>query len=170
MPYVKDHLEAEVKGGRCFHPPSTPRGEAVSFYLEVSIPPEESFGLPRVALLWEGWVSQDLNPHTLELMMTATDPRDDLKADRDTAALLTLLVQALVDRPDVVDIHPIASEQLTIFEVRVAPEDVRRIIGRKGRTADAIRELLSKLGGKVGRRYHLEILEPTGRVTLPLGC
>jgi predicted RNA-binding protein YlqC (UPF0109 family) len=53
-----------------------------------------------------------------------------------------------------------AGSSSTIFEVSVARDDVKRLVGRKGRTADAVRLLLGHLGAKVGRRYRMEILEP----------
>lgn len=90
--------------------------------------------------------------------------------DTQATAILDLLIRGLVDAPDDVEIHAVRSEQTTIFEVRVGPDDVRRVIGRRGRTADAARELLHNLGAKAGRRYHLEILEPSNRVTIALGC
>ena len=88
--------------------------------------------------------------------------------DATVVGLLSGLVQALVDRPEGVLITAIRAEQTTILEVKVEPDDVRRIIGRKGRTADALREILLNLGGKEGRRYLMEIIEPRGRVTVPV--
>ena len=81
----------------------------------------------------------------------------------ETTVLLNLLIRALVDFPDEVKIQTLAGSQSTIFEVVVHPEDVRRVIGRRGRTADAVREIMINLGSKVGRRYILEIVEPMGR-------
>ena len=88
--------------------------------------------------------------------------------DGAVAALLQMLVQSLVDNQNRVSITILRAEQTTIFEVKVDPEDVRRIIGRKGRTADAIREILFNLGSKEGRRYVMEIVEPRGRMTIPV--
>ena len=78
-------------------------------------------------------------------------------------SLLTQLVQSLVDQPDEVRVEVLEGSQSTIFEVSVAPPDVRRVIGRKGRTADALRELMLSWGGKAQRRLMLEIMEPTRR-------
>lgn len=74
------------------------------------------------------------------------------------------LTAALVDFGDQVDVSCVSGEHTVIFEVRVAPIDVKRLIGKRGRTADAIRELLLNLGSKAGARYLLEIVEPTHRV------
>ena len=79
---------------------------------------------------------------------------------REVATLLVLLVRALVDFPHEVAVRPVAGAQAVIFEVGVHPEDVRRIIGKRGRTADAIRELMTSLGGKAEGRYLLEVVEP----------
>ena len=80
-----------------------------------------------------------------------------------TRCVVETLVRALVDEPEAVAIKAVQGGQAVIFEVAVHPEDVRRIVGRKGRTADACRELLTNLGSKAGRRFHLEIVEPKER-------
>ncbi len=82
--------------------------------------------------------------------------------------LLQLPVCALVDHPEQVEIEPVESTQTTILEVTVARDDVRRLIGRRGRTADAIRVFLTNIGAKEGRQYILEIVEPDNRVTFAL--
>ena len=79
---------------------------------------------------------------------------------REIAALLDLMIRALVDYPEDVLVQTLEGSQSTIFEVKVNPDDVRRVIGRKGRTADAVREILINLGSKAGRRFLLEIVEP----------
>ena len=91
-----------------------------------------------------------------------------LPCDQQTQELLTMLVKALVDRPEEVGIRVTAADQTTIFEATVNPQDVRRLVGRGGRTATAIRELVQNLAGKARRRYHFEIVEPANRVTVPL--
>ena len=82
----------------------------------------------------------------------------------EAATLLELTARALVDFPDEVQVQTVAGDHTVIFELRVAPIDVKRIIGRKGRTADALRELLLSFGGKVRARYLLEVMEPTHKV------
>lgn len=77
------------------------------------------------------------------------------------------LIGALVDEPDEVNIRVVQGVQAVIYEVEVHPDDVRRIIGRKGRTADACRELLTNLGSKAGLRFLLEIVEPQERSSRP---
>lgn len=85
-----------------------------------------------------------------------------------TQQLLITLVTALVDEPDGVTVRVVEGHRVDIFEVIVAKEDIRRLIGRKGRTADALRVVLLNLGSKVGRRYELEIVEPSHQITVAL--
>ncbi len=79
---------------------------------------------------------------------------------QETASLMELMVRALVDSPEAVRVYVVSGTQAVIFEVAVDPIDVRRVIGRRGRTADALREILTNLGSKAGRRFMLEIVEP----------
>ena len=69
------------------------------------------------------------------------------------------IARALVDLPDEVAVREVQGEQVTVFELRVAPTDLGKIIGKQGRTARSIRTLLSAVSMKFNRRYQLEILE-----------
>ena len=73
--------------------------------------------------------------------------------------LLELIAKALVDDPDEVSVSVVEGEQTTILELRVAQDDLGKVIGKQGRTARAIRTLLSASGTKLGKRFHLEIIE-----------
>lgn len=73
--------------------------------------------------------------------------------------LLTLL-RALVDFPDELRVEVVGGSSSTIYEVSCRPVDIKRLIGKRGRTADAVRELLVNLSSKHQRKYILEILEP----------
>jgi predicted RNA-binding protein YlqC (UPF0109 family) len=73
--------------------------------------------------------------------------------------LVEAIVRALVDNPDQVQVRAIESEQVTVFELRVHPSDLGKVIGRQGRTAQAIRTILSAVGMKLRKRFTLEILE-----------
>lgn len=81
----------------------------------------------------------------------------------DSAATIRELVEdiakALVDAPASVEVRQIAGEQTTVFELRVAADDVGKIIGKQGRTARSIRTLLGAASMKQNHRYQLEILE-----------
>ncbi len=73
--------------------------------------------------------------------------------------LLVEIAKALVDHPDDVNVTEVEGEQTTVLELRVREEDLGKVIGRQGRTARALRTLLSAAGMKVRKRFVLEILE-----------
>jgi predicted RNA-binding protein YlqC (UPF0109 family) len=75
------------------------------------------------------------------------------------------VVKTLVDYPDQVEIKEVDGERIVVFEVRVHPSDVGKIIGKNGRTITAIRTLLTSAAAKDGKRAMLEIVEPEGRVS-----
>lgn len=73
--------------------------------------------------------------------------------------LISQIAQALVDHPEQVTVAEVEGGQTLILELRVAKEDMGKIIGKHGRTAQAIRTLLSAASGKAKKRIVLEILE-----------
>jgi uncharacterized protein len=73
--------------------------------------------------------------------------------------LVEAIAKALVDHPEDVAVKAIEGEQVTVLELRVAPDDLGKVIGRQGRTAKSIRTLLGAAGMKLKKRYTLEILE-----------
>ena len=73
--------------------------------------------------------------------------------------LVSEIAKALVDSPDEVSVKETEGEQVTILELRVAPSDLGKVIGKQGRTARSIRTLLGAAGMKLNRRFTLEILE-----------
>jgi predicted RNA-binding protein YlqC (UPF0109 family) len=73
--------------------------------------------------------------------------------------LVTEIAKALVDSPDEVSVREVEGEQVTVLELRVAPNDLGKVIGKQGRTARSIRTLLGAAGMKLNRRFTLEILE-----------
>jgi len=77
----------------------------------------------------------------------------------DLRALVEHIARSLVDLPDQVSVQAIAGEQVTVLELKVAQEDLGKVIGRQGRTARSIRTILSAAGMKLHRRFTLEILE-----------
>jgi predicted RNA-binding protein YlqC (UPF0109 family) len=74
-------------------------------------------------------------------------------------AFLEFVVKGLVDRPDAVDIKPVEHSGQTIYELRLHPTDVGKIIGRQGATIQAIRALLQVGAAKQGLRCTVEIVE-----------
>jgi hypothetical protein len=73
--------------------------------------------------------------------------------------LVETIARALVDRPDEVQVRTVGGAQVTVLELRVHSEDLGKVIGRQGRTAKAIRTVLSAAGTKMRKRFTLEILE-----------
>ena len=74
-------------------------------------------------------------------------------------ALVEEIAKALVDLPEQVSVSELEGEQVTVLELRVAPSDLGKVIGKQGRTARSIRTLLGAAGMKLNRRFTLEILE-----------
>ncbi len=72
--------------------------------------------------------------------------------------LLIRIAQALVDDPEQVSVSEIEAAHTTVLELRVAESDLGKVIGKQGRTANAIRVLLSAASGKIRKRYLLEIV------------
>jgi predicted RNA-binding protein YlqC (UPF0109 family) len=73
--------------------------------------------------------------------------------------LLELIAKALVDQPEEVLVTEIEGEQTTVLELKVAPDDLGKVIGKQGRTARSIRTILAAAGMKLRKRIVLEILE-----------
>ena len=73
--------------------------------------------------------------------------------------LVALIARSLVDNPDQVEVREVTGEQTAVLELKVAPEDLGKIIGKQGKTAKAIRTILSASAAKMRRRAVLEILE-----------
>lgn len=73
--------------------------------------------------------------------------------------LLKRIAQALVDYPESVVVNEVEGRQSSVFELRVAKEDLGKVIGKQGRTALAIRTILNCASNKTRKRSILEILE-----------
>jgi len=69
------------------------------------------------------------------------------------------IAKALVDMPEEVVVRELNGEQVTVLELKVAPTDLGKVIGKQGRTARSIRTLIGAASMKLNRRYTLEILE-----------
>ena len=74
-------------------------------------------------------------------------------------AFLEFVVKGLVEHPEEVTVTPVERNGLTVYELRLSPTDVGRIIGRQGMTINAIRSLLTAGSAKKGLRCLLEIVE-----------
>jgi len=73
--------------------------------------------------------------------------------------LIEFMVKALVDDPSEVSITEINGDKITLYELRVAKSDIGKVIGKRGRTARAIRTIINAVSTKQGKRAELEIIE-----------
>ena len=73
--------------------------------------------------------------------------------------LIEDIAKALVDIPEEVEVFTVEVEQTTVLELKVAPSDLGKVIGKQGRTARSIRTILGAASMKLNRRFTLEILE-----------
>ena len=73
--------------------------------------------------------------------------------------LIRTIAMELVDHPDQVEVTEIAGEHNSLIELRVAKDDVGKVIGKEGRTAQSMRTILTAVSTKLGRRAHLDIVD-----------
>ena len=70
------------------------------------------------------------------------------------------LVKNMVSLPEQVDVRSLQGQSGTLIEIRVAPEDVGKVVGRKGNGIRSLRTLTMTIGARIGRKVHLEIIQP----------
>lgn len=75
------------------------------------------------------------------------------------AKLIVAIAKALVDKPDEVSVNEVVGENTTVLELKVAKDDLGKIIGKQGRTARSIRTVLNGASTKLKKRTVLEIIE-----------
>jgi predicted RNA-binding protein YlqC (UPF0109 family) len=73
--------------------------------------------------------------------------------------LIKYIAQALVDHPEAVEVSEVEGEHTSVMQLKVAKDDVGKIIGKQGRTAQAIRTILSAASGKAKKRTFLDVIE-----------
>ena len=73
--------------------------------------------------------------------------------------LIKYIAQALVDNPEVVEVSEVEGNQTSVLELKVAKEDLGKVIGKQGRTARAMRTILGASSAKIRKRTVLEIIE-----------
>ena len=73
--------------------------------------------------------------------------------------LVENIAKSIVDKPECVEVKGVEGENVTVIELKVAKEDIGKIIGKQGRTVTAIRTVLGAARVQKGKRYVLEILE-----------
>ena len=74
-------------------------------------------------------------------------------------SLVEIMARALVDKPEAVEVTEVEGEQTTVIELKVATEDLGKVIGKEGRTARALRIIMGAASTKLRRRSVLEIIE-----------
>jgi predicted RNA-binding protein YlqC (UPF0109 family) len=72
--------------------------------------------------------------------------------------LVEYIVKALVDKPDQISVKETQGESVTIIEIRTAPEDAGRVIGKEGRIANSIRAIVNAASAKQNKKVTVEIL------------
>ena len=73
--------------------------------------------------------------------------------------LVMTMVKALVDKPEEVSLREVEGEKTTVLELRVAKEDLGKVIGKQGKSAKAMRTILNAMATKLKKRAVLEIIE-----------
>jgi hypothetical protein len=81
------------------------------------------------------------------------------KGDGAMKELIKYIAQALVDHPEQVTVDEVEGNQTSVLELKVAKEDLGKVIGKQGRTARAMRTILSAASAKIKKRTVLEIIE-----------
>lgn len=80
-------------------------------------------------------------------------------AHYNTKEIIEMIARALVDEPELVSVNEVGGKHTSIFEIKVAKADIGKIIGKQGRTAGALRTLLSAVSAKEKKRTLLEIVD-----------
>ncbi len=73
--------------------------------------------------------------------------------------LIRAIAVELVDHPDQVEVREISTENNSVIELRVAKDDIGKVIGKEGRTAQSMRTILAAVSTKLGKRAHLDIVD-----------
>jgi len=73
--------------------------------------------------------------------------------------LIRTIAVELVDHPDQVEVREVGTDQSSVIELRVAKEDIGKVIGKEGRTAQSMRTILAAVSTKLGKRAHLDIVD-----------
>ena len=73
--------------------------------------------------------------------------------------LVTLIARSLVDHPEQVTAREVLGDRFPRIELSVAPDDIGKVIGKDGRTAQSMRTILTAVSTKLGRRAHLDIVD-----------
>ena len=85
--------------------------------------------------------------------------QNEMVAPTSFSELVREIAQALVDEPEAVEVQSVNREENTVLKLRVAPQDVGKVIGKQGRTARSVRTILGAVSMKLHHRFTLDILE-----------
>jgi uncharacterized protein len=85
--------------------------------------------------------------------------QNEAVSETSVVELVREIAQALVDEPSAVQVESVNRDESTVLRLRVAPQDVGKVIGKQGRTARSVRTILGAVSMKLHRRYTLDILE-----------
>ena len=83
--------------------------------------------------------------------------QNEALSETSVAELVREIAQALVDEPSAVQVESVSRDENTVLRLRVAPQDVGKVIGKQGRTADSLRAVMHAIGTKRGHRFQLDI-------------
>jgi len=72
--------------------------------------------------------------------------------------LVTEILKAIVDNPDAVEVKEVEGERASIIEIKVAPDDVGKVIGREGRIINSLRQIIRAAAGKANKRITIELI------------
>ena len=72
--------------------------------------------------------------------------------------LLTQIIRQIVDHPDEVVVNEVTGERAVVLEIKVAPDDVGKVIGREGRIINALRQIIKAAAGKRDKRVNIELI------------
>jgi predicted RNA-binding protein YlqC (UPF0109 family) len=136
----------QLEGGFDFGARTSPRIEACS---------SPTFAFAGSPLLWD---AANGSPAALASSPLALGDLD-MSANVSLKELIEYIAKALVDNPDEVDVSEVSGEQTVVLELRVAKDDLGKVIGKQGRTVKAMRAILNAASSKVRKRADLEILE-----------
>jgi predicted RNA-binding protein YlqC (UPF0109 family) len=86
-------------------------------------------------------------------------PGEEPEQEMPLKELIHAIAMELVDNPDEVDVTEVGGDDSSVIELRVAKDDIGKVIGKEGRTAQSMRVILTAASTKLGRRAHLDIVD-----------